>query len=135
LARRFLLALPEVSLKRTVGALVVGKVGKVDGAQVGDLGANRLAWVWLRDGVDGDRVTGSRVTRIACLHGQLLTGDMTVPEELKPLLEAAGAPDQVRGGDRHVPPTRRTWSGGWPAGTGCPTHCAAPTPSPGQGRP
>jgi hypothetical protein len=32
-------------------------------------------------------------------------------------------------------PTQRTWSGGWPAGTGCPTHCAAPTPSPGQARP
>src|SRR5208337_3752646 len=25
-------------------------------------------------------------------------------------------------------PTRRTWSGAWPAGTGCRTHCAAPTP-------
>ncbi len=32
-------------------------------------------------------------------------------------------------------PTRRTWSGAWPAGTGCPTHCAAPIPSPGQARP
>ena len=31
-------------------------------------------------------------------------------------------------------PTRRTWSGAWPAGTGCPTHCAAPTPSRGQVR-
>ena len=28
--------------------------------------------------------------------------------------------------------TRRTWSGAWPAGTGCPTRCAAPTPSHGQ---
>jgi deoxyribonuclease V len=32
-------------------------------------------------------------------------------------------------------PTRRTWSGAWPAGTGCPTHCAAPIPSRGQIRP
>jgi deoxyribonuclease V len=32
-------------------------------------------------------------------------------------------------------PTRRTWSGAWPTGTGCPTHCAAPTPSHGQVRP
>jgi deoxyinosine 3'endonuclease (endonuclease V) len=32
-------------------------------------------------------------------------------------------------------PTRRTWSGAWPAGTGCPTRCAAPTPSRGQVRP
>ena len=31
-------------------------------------------------------------------------------------------------------PTRRTWSGAWPAGTGCPTHCAAPTPSRAQVR-
>jgi deoxyribonuclease V len=31
-------------------------------------------------------------------------------------------------------PTRRTWSGAWPAGTGCPTRCAAPIPSPGQVR-
>ena len=29
----------------------------------------------------------------------------------------------------------RTWSGAWPAGTGCPTHCAAPIPSRGQVRP
>ena len=28
-----------------------------------------------------------------------------------------------------------TWSGAWPAGTGCPTRCAAPTPSRGQVRP
>ena len=32
-------------------------------------------------------------------------------------------------------PTRRTWSGAWRAGTGCPTHCAAPIPSRGQVRP
>jgi hypothetical protein len=32
-------------------------------------------------------------------------------------------------------PTRRTWSGAWPAGTGCPTHYAAPTPSRAQVRP
>jgi deoxyinosine 3'endonuclease (endonuclease V) len=32
-------------------------------------------------------------------------------------------------------PTQRTWSGAWRAGTGCPTHCAAPTPSPEQARP
>jgi deoxyribonuclease V len=32
-------------------------------------------------------------------------------------------------------PTPRTWSGAWPAGTGCPTRCAAPTPLPGQARP
>jgi hypothetical protein len=31
--------------------------------------------------------------------------------------------------------TRRIWSGAWSAGTGCPTHCAAPTPSRGQVRP
>jgi NAD(P)-dependent dehydrogenase (short-subunit alcohol dehydrogenase family) len=30
---------------------------------------------------------------------------------------------------------RRTWSGAWPAGTGCTMHCAAPTPSHGQVRP
>jgi deoxyribonuclease V len=29
---------------------------------------------------------------------------------------------------------RRTWSGAWPAGTGCPTHYAAPIPSRGQVR-
>ena len=28
-----------------------------------------------------------------------------------------------------------TWSGAWPAGTGCPTRCAAPTPSREQVRP
>ena len=32
-------------------------------------------------------------------------------------------------------PTRRTWSGGWPASTGCPTPCAAPIPLRGQTRP
>jgi hypothetical protein len=32
-------------------------------------------------------------------------------------------------------PTRRTWSGTWPAGTGCPMHYAAPIPSPWQSRP
>jgi hypothetical protein len=32
-------------------------------------------------------------------------------------------------------PTRRTRSGAWPAGTGCPTHCAAPIHSRGQVRP
>jgi len=32
-------------------------------------------------------------------------------------------------------PTRPTWSGAWPAGTGCPTHCAAPTTSREQIRP
>jgi hypothetical protein len=30
---------------------------------------------------------------------------------------------------------RRTWSGAWPAGTGCPTPCAALTPSREQARP
>ena len=29
-------------------------------------------------------------------------------------------------------PTPRTWSGAWSAGTGCPTRCAALTPSPGR---
>ncbi len=32
-------------------------------------------------------------------------------------------------------PTRRTWSGAWPAGTGCPAHYAAPIPSRGRARP
>ena len=32
-------------------------------------------------------------------------------------------------------PTRRTWYGAWPAGTGCPTPCAALTPSRAQVRP
>jgi hypothetical protein len=32
-------------------------------------------------------------------------------------------------------PTRWTWSGAWPAGTGCPTLSAAPKPSYGQTRP
>ena len=40
----FLLALAEVSFKRTEGAQVVGRVGKVVLVQVGDLGANGLAW-------------------------------------------------------------------------------------------
>jgi len=38
----------------------------------------------------------------------------------------------VRGSPVRPQPTRRTWPGTWPAGTGCAMHCAAPTPSPGQ---
>ncbi len=38
----------------------------------------------------------------------------------------------VRGSPVRPQPTRRTWPGIWPAGTGCAMHCAAPTPSPGQ---
>ena len=48
---------------------------------------------------------------------------------------SSAAPSFVTAAGTPVSSTRRTWSGAWPAGTGCPTHCAAPTPSRAQVRP
>jgi len=45
-------------------------------------------------------------------------------------------PPAVRHRSRGCPqPTQRTWSGAWPAGTRCPTPCAAPAPSRGPVHP